>query len=153
MPKIEDIADDGLPELLGSFYMNARTVKRELYSVQSQKCMRASLNKYFKETRNIAIIKDPRFIQANSVFDGVKVQAKKEGKATKLIIDSDMKKLGQYFLQDFNIPPVNPKKFQQCVLFYLIYFTCRRGYVNIHAMTLDTYSIKVDEENKMCGTN
>ena len=106
MPKLEEIANDDLAELLGSFYLNVRTVKKELYSVQSQKCMRASLNRYFKDTRNIDIIKDLRFVQANSVFDNVKVKAKKQGKgvckSTKLIIDEDMKKLGQYFMPRFH---------------------------------------------------
>ena len=137
MPILEEICDADLPELLGSFFVNVRTIKtHELYLVQSQKCLRASLNRYFKETRNIDIINDLRFIQCNSLFDSLKVKAKKEGKgvckSTKLIVDSDMTKLGVYFLQDFKKPAVSPKKSQQCVLFYIIYFFCRRGRENLN---------------------
>ena len=52
-----------------------------------------------------------RFIQANSMFDGMKKKAKKTGRGVckpyKQIVDSDMTTLGQYFVQDFDQPPVN----------------------------------------------
>ena len=148
LPKLND-----LPEILGNFYLNMQTLSNELYSVQSQKCIRASLNRHFKQTRSIDIIQDLWFIEANEIFNGVKVLAKKSGKgvrkSTKMIIEDDMKRLGDYFLQDFNPgKPVNVKKLQQCVMFYVMYFFCRRGWENLHFMTLDWYKVKTDSNRK-----
>ena len=149
---LEEILDQELPDLLCDFYFSIRTKeKKDTYSVQSQKCIRASLNRYFKKVRGINIITDTRFIQANEVFDGCKAKAKKEGKGVRkrfeMITNEDMKQLGIYFQHEKDEAP-NPRKLQQCVMFYVIYFFCRRGQENLHDMTTTTYGIKTDEKGR-----
>ena len=77
---IEEIPTDELPEALDNFYLNIQTQEKNLYIVQSLKCIRVSLNHYFKSERGIDLIKDPRFIATNDKFDAVKVKSKKAGK-------------------------------------------------------------------------
>ena len=139
-PILEEILDSELPDILCDFYFSIRTkTGKETYSVQSQKCIQASLNCYFKSVRGINIITDPHFIQSNEVFDGCKAKAKKEGKGikkkTEPILPQDMLKLGKYFEQDFELAP-DQRKLQQCMMFYIIFFFCRRGQENLHDMTL-----------------
>ena len=80
---LEEILDADLPSLLKDFYFSMRTTNKETYSVQSQNCIRASLNRYFKKTRSMDIVSDKCFIKANEVFDGCKAKAKREGKGTR----------------------------------------------------------------------
>ena len=83
-PILEEDLDSELPDILCDFYFSIRTkTTKNTYSVQSQKCIRAGLNRYFKKTCGINIITDTRFIQANEVFDGCKAKAKKEGKGAR----------------------------------------------------------------------
>ena len=42
----------------------------------------------------------------------------------------------------------DPPKLKQCVMFYILYFFCRRGQENLHDMTKETYSIEVDVNGK-----
>ena len=73
------------------------------------------------------------------MFNAMKVKAKQEGrdfcKSTKRITDEHMKKLGVHFIQDLS-GVINVKKLQQCVMFYIIYYFCRRGCENIYLMRL-----------------
>lgn len=80
---IEEIPTDELPEALDNFYLNIQTQEKNLYIVQSLKCIRVSLNHYFKSERGIDLIKDPRFIATNDKFDAVKVKSKKAGKGVR----------------------------------------------------------------------
>ena len=95
LPKLEHTPDLDLPELLESFYANARTKKGEIYHTQTMKSMRSNLNRWFKEKRAINIIDDVQFTRANLIFKGMKVQAKKAGKgyrrSTPTIAPDDMR--------------------------------------------------------------
>ena len=85
------------------------------------------------------------------MYEGIKVKAKKEGKGvrqpTKSITAEDMITLGNYFIQNFE-GYVNPRKLQQCVMFYIIYFFCHRGQENLPKMTLQTYAVRMDPQGK-----
>ena len=149
---LEEILDSDLPDILSDFYCSIRTKSdKETYSVQSQKCIRVSSNRYFKSVRGINIITDTQFIQANETFDGCKAKAKKEGKGvkkkTEKISEEDMLKLSKYFSTK-SLTGLDPRKLQQCVMFYVIYFFCQRGQENLKDMTLDTYSITQDEKGR-----
>lgn len=65
------------------------------------------------------------------------------------IPDEDMLKLGNYFCQEINDPTaiLSPKKLQEAVMFFLMYFTCCRGRENIHSMTPNSYEVKTDENS------
>ena len=78
---------------------------------------------------------------SQSVFDGVEVQAKKEGKgivrSTPHISLDDLALIGACFYVDHVSTP-HPKKLQQAVLFYIMYFFCQRGQENLYHMKKNT---------------
>ena len=59
---IEAVATDEFPQILADFYSDVQTQEKELYTIQSLKCMRASFNRYFKAERGTDIIQDPHFM-------------------------------------------------------------------------------------------
>ncbi len=75
-PNIEKITDADVPEMLLSFYTNVQREDGELYKLQTLKCIRASINCYMKETRNLDIIQDHKFIKANEMFCAMTVETK-----------------------------------------------------------------------------
>ena len=78
-----------------------------------------------------------------------KSKAKKEGKGwrkpTERILNDDMTCLGVYFMQDMDVD-ISPKKIQQCLMFYIIYYFCRCGRENLSTMKLNTYVVCTDEK-------
>lgn len=89
------------------------------------------------------------FFSLNSL--GVKVLAKKQGRGSvkhkNPVSPPDMEKLGKYFMQPY-IPEnprvgqsIDPSKLQYCVLFYCLYYLCRRGRENLYPMTKTTFAI------------
>ena len=38
----------------------------------------------------------------------------------------------------------SPKKLQQCMIFYIIYFFCQRGRENLYQMTWDMFKVYID---------
>ncbi len=89
--------------------------------------MSAGINRHIKETRGIDIVSDPHFMRANEMFDGVKVEAKNQGKAItvlkKVIRNPDMQLITEYFRYSHRMNP-DPKLLQECVIFNIIYFFC-----------------------------
>ena len=76
----DEFTNAELPNLLVRFYLDLRKSDCELYKLQSLKCIRAGINRHTNETRNLDIIADPSFSQANEVFKGVSVKTKSAGK-------------------------------------------------------------------------
>ena len=148
--EIEEIDDLDLPKVLGKFYTDVRTKKNgEQYKTSSFKVLRAGLNRYFKRTRNIDIVSDQRFVNANLLFDGVQVNAKKKGKgvtkSTQQISSEDMTRIGCYFDVDHMKQP-QPKILRECIQFYIMYFFCRWGQENLYEMTVDHFKINIDSD-------
>ena len=56
-PNIDDISDLDLGEVLSDFYCSVQPQKKNDYSVQSLKCLRAALNRHFRTVRGINIVK------------------------------------------------------------------------------------------------
>ena len=142
---IANTSDADLPSVLEDFYVNARTKKtHERYHTQSLKCLRAGLNRFFQETRNINIINDPPYMKCNMMFRGIQVQAKKEGKgacrSTPVIKDEDMTTLAKFFNHDQVTNP-SPRLLQRNVIFNIIYYFCRRGQENLHDMTVNWFEV------------
>ena len=145
LPNIENTTDNELPSVLEDFYVNARTKKtHERYHTQSLKCLRSALNRFFQETRQINIINDPPYLQANMMFKGVQVQAKNEGKgarrSTPVIKEEDMATLARFFTHDQVTSP-QPCLLQRNVIFNIIYYFCCRGQENLYEMTLDWFDV------------
>ena len=80
---IDDIPTQDLDRILFEFYSSIQPQKKDDYSVQTLKCIRAGLNRYFRTTRGIDIAKDSMFVKANEMLKAVQVDAKKKGLGVK----------------------------------------------------------------------
>ena len=164
-----NIPDDQLPNILTKFYTDTRSsLTGERFKTGSLKVIRAGLNRHFKVTRSIDIVADEPFRRADLVFEGVQVKAKKEGKGmtkpTPHISPEDLGWLGEYFYVDHVTSP-HPKKLQQTVVFYIMYFFCKRGQENLYVMKKNLFEVvietdgseyvrqAVDEKDKNHGIN
>ena len=146
LPDVDAISAIDLPEILFHFYALVKPQKSEKYATQSLKCIRAALNRWFKAEKGIDIIKDHGFVRSNEIFKGVLVDARKFGrpkKSTPKITEIDLERIGEYFLHDYMNNP-SPKKLQQQLIFYILYFFCRRGRENLYDMTQDTFELVTD---------
>ena len=143
LPDVSDISDGELPNVLFEFYSSVRPRNSEKYATQSLKCIRAALNRHFRQERGLDIIKDLSFIRTNEMFKGVLVDARKTGKpkrSTPKITQIDLERIGEYFNHDY-MNNASPKKLQQNMIFFVLYFFCRRGRENLYEMTLDTFEL------------
>lgn len=149
MKPLCDTTDEELPNVLYHFYTNLRKAKGGEYKLQSLKCIRAGLNRYMKEERNLDIIKDVKFAKTNEMFKAVTTKARKKGlgftKNTPPIEPDDMALLSQHFDHDFMNQP-SPRLLQKAVLFNIIYYFCRRGRQNIHGFTQDVFELSTDPD-------
>ena len=155
MPKVKDISDSDLSQMLTGFYTAIK--KKKLndnedigeYKNGSLKCMREALNRYFKEHRSIDIISNPAFIKTNEMFKGVTAMGKMEGHGKidsyPAIKEADLKALSSYFENNMIAPP-NAANLQEMVLFNLIYYGGHRGHENLHKMTPKTFGIFSDAD-------
>ena len=147
--ELEAILTEDLPDILLNFYLAVRPKGAGNYANQSMKCIRAALNRYFKAERGIDIIKNELFVKTNEMFRGVLVHEKKIGKGVTKSIPKikpcDFQKIGQYFDHDYmNFP--NPKKLQENMIFFTIYYFCRRGRENLYEMTTDTFQLVTETD-------
>lgn len=162
LPKVDDIELSDLPRILEKFYAEVRkkeitanpetgpTDNDKLYKNTTLKAIRAALGRYFKEKRSIDIMSNEAFIRSNQVFEGVLKVNKEKGKGFILskppIEDIDLAKLTKYF-QDGMAGPPNPVLLQECCLFYIVMYMCRRGRENLRNMTVETFKFATDPED------
>ena len=147
LPQVDDLSEQELANALFKFYPAIKPIKDtgEPYTVQTLKCMRAGLSHYFRTQKGIDIIEGEKFVKANEIFKGMCVVSKKSGKAVKKsyppITEIDMECISEYFNYDHMHSP-DPKCLQRHLLFYIVYFFCRRGRENLYAMRQDTFALK-----------
>ena len=72
------------------------------------------------------------------------VDSKKHGKGVRRSYPKfsqiDMERIAEYFNHDYlNLP--DPKKLQRNMIFFVIYYFCRRGRENLYGMTQDTFKL------------
>lgn len=151
-PKIEEIETQSLPDILTAFYTELRKKDGEgEYKTSTLKCIRAAINRYFKEERSLDILKDGRFVRSNEMFKGVTRLAKKEGRgeveSRPPIEPEDLSKIAAYFSANLAGPP-NAKHLQEIVLFHIIYYMGRRGRQNLRGMQKDTFAVATDASGK-----
>lgn len=83
------------------------------------------------------------------MFKAVSCKARKDGlgstKSTPPIEPEDLPLITQYLVHDIMNYP-DPKKIQQCVLFNIIYYFCRRGRQNIYEFTVETFQMGTDPD-------
>ena len=121
--------------------------KKKNYKNTSMKAIRAALARYYHDKCSVDIISNEHFLRANAVFNGI-LQLNKESGLGNIVSKSEMSDLDMgiltnYFRNAMAGPP-NPKKLQDIVIFYILYYMCRRGRENLRGMTKETFQIKTD---------
>ena len=151
LPKLKDLGVLQLAEILENFYPSLRKVDGDDYKLQSIKCIRAGINRWTKENRNLDIIADVRFTKANEIFKGVSKIVREKGKgstkSTAVIAQEDLERLAIFFLHDVMNHP-DPRKIQKCMIFYIIYFFCHCGRENLYNMQPDQFEIGTDPDGR-----
>ena len=150
LPKVDDLQiNAGLDTILADFYASVQPQKKDDYSVQTLECIRSGLNRYFRQYKGVDIAKSPMFVKANEMLKAVQVDAKKKGlgvkHSTPPITDIDLERIAEYFCHDHVSVP-DARCLQQNMIFYIIYFFCRRGRENLYTMTKKTYKYMVDPD-------
>lgn len=162
LPAVEEITMEELPNVLEQFYSEVRkketkdnppseqATDERLYKNTTLKAIRGALARYFKESRSTDIISNERFIRANQIFEGVQRINKEKGLGSIIskppIDDSDLHRITDYFKCGMAGPP-NPTLLQECLLFYIVLYMCRRGQENLRDMTTDTFRAKKDPDD------
>ena len=143
MVNFDDILDDRstLARILYDFYATIKPQKSQDYSVQTLECIRSGLARHFRAITGVDIIKDTEFTKANEMFRAVTVHSEKKGKgvrnSTPTITPINMERIIEFFNYDHVTRP-DPKCLQKHLLFYIIYYFCRRGRENLYTMTKET---------------
>ncbi len=145
------ITDADLPNVMLNFYSDLCKTNGDIYKLNSLKGMHAGINRHMKETRGIDIVSDPCFLKANEMFDGIKVKAKKQGKAVtnskKVIRNRDMELISEYFSYNHHLKP-DAKLLQERIIFNILYFFCHRGRENLHKLMKEHFKVFTDEDGK-----
>ena len=117
----------------------------------TMKCIRAGINRYYKTSRSLDMISDPRFIQENEMFKGMARVGKDEGRGEinshSSILPEHFKKLSVYFKAKMARPP-NAVVLQEIVIFNVIYNMGCRGCENLRKMTFKTFDLAVDPSGR-----
>lgn len=152
LPALEDMETKDLPDMLENFYIELRKADCQgEYKTSTLKCIRAALNRYFKEERSLDILNDQRFIRCNEMFTGVTRKAKLEGRgeteSMPPIEPEDLQLISEYFQRNMD-GPANPQKLQEIVLFNIIYYMGRCRRQNLQPMTKATLQLAQDPDGK-----
>ena len=136
-----------LSKILQMFYFEIRKKDGKQYKKSAFRAIRSGIQRKIKDARNIDIVQDPFFTEANTAFAAQCVQLKKAGLAKidhkPIISEEDMRKLyggGAVF------GLCSPKPLQRKVFFEILYFFCRRGLENIRQLTKDSFIVKKDSD-------
>ena len=140
----EDMTKKELAQILGQFYVEARTKDGHPYTKSSMKAIRAGICRYTKQHMNIDIISEEEFSEANRIFFALAVHLKKTGKACTVhhpaIEDQDLKKLKDYFSDTLDTPLGLLHK----VFFDIMLHLCRRGRENLQDLKICDYKVNMD---------
>ena len=137
-----------LNDVLKMYYFDVRKVNGELYKTGAMKSMRHALNRHLNSMpfeRNIDLIKDPEFRDANLNFDAMLAKLKQEGYGETVhygaICDADLKLINSSLATSVDGPTGLFNKVQFDVRLYFF----RRGAENMHGMTKSHFVISKDE--------
>ena len=133
--------------ILRKFYVEARKKDGDFYKKSALTGIRFGINRHLQSVRrNIDIINDPEFNEANSIFKAQVVELKRRGKAdvtrTPDVSLDDLRKL--YFSHVFDTE--SAEGLVRKVFFDLMLLVCRRpGRENLRELKKDFYSIGVQK--------
>ena len=159
LPKPDEIEDADLPEILESFYTevqkksktkgNSSEQDEQTYKNSTMRTIRAAIARFYRDKRGLDIIGNEKFIRANAIFTGLQKINKKKGlgsiKRKEAVNDQDIKQIMEYFRVCI-VCDLNPRNLQNVLIFYILYYMCRRGRENLRSMKQFTFAIKTDPE-------
>ncbi len=140
--------NEELAVILHKFYSEVRKKDGSQYTKNSLCALRFGLNRYFKAHRNIDIIKDKAFDEANKAYEIECVNLKHIGldkpEHKPPISDADIKRLYECGL--FNTD--SPSTLQNKVFFEVMLYFCRQGRQNLRGLRKDDFVIKVNPQGQ-----
>ena len=144
----ESFTPEQLDEVLGHFYLGARTMQGKTYRGKSLSSLRYSLNRYLKappHMKRYDIIHDAPFHDSNESYKVAMQEAKAEGKGnirhTPVISENHRREL----YTSLHLNPNTPVGLANKVQFDVRLYFCRRANENMESMTKSTFCVKVDE--------
>jgi hypothetical protein len=143
---LEQMYDADMCSQLKSFYAAVRSQKGDLYSKKSMISIRYGIQKHFLKIKNIDVVNNDAFKQANLVFQAKLVKIKGEGKGASVhkppIEVDDIAIIYKSF--NLDIPTdLQSKVFVDVMLFY-----CNRGRENLRELTKTDFSLHGSGDNK-----
>ncbi|XP_069107107.1 uncharacterized protein [Argopecten irradians] len=148
---LTSVSAEDLAEILKHFYVAARPKsENELYHKNTLKNIRGAINRYFVDIgRNLDIVRDREFKQANGVLDGLLKQREKTGesKATahKPIIEPEhLHKIATYLSRASSSPII----LRHCVWYNLSVHFITRGMEFHHQLTPQSFEFHNDESGE-----
>ena len=144
LPEPDAIEMSELPDILETFYTEVQKKKNytvcgdsteeSSYKNTTMRTIRAALARFYREKKSIDIVSNEKFIRCNANFTGLQKINKKKGLGTinrkQLISEEDINKLMEYF-RVYIIADLNPQNLQNVLIFYILYYMCRRGRENL----------------------
>ncbi|XP_071784604.1 uncharacterized protein [Asterias amurensis] len=148
---ISAVEEYSLPELssfLRKFYAEVRTAKGNFYAKNSMEVWRFGLQRHFLKLRQIDIVKNKAFNDANLMFNSMMIKLlKHEGKVAvthkEPIHSEDMEKIQNSEALDQH----TPLGLQNKVFIDIMLHMCNRGRENLCEMGKDDFEIKTDATN------
>ena len=140
--KLSELSIDALAVLLKRFYAGARKADGRRYKVNAIKGIRFALQRYFANLRDIDIISDCEFKEANLCFENVLKLTKSEGYGDTThypeLEPEDLHKLYAGFNTN------TPEGLQDKVWFDITFHLIRRGRENMRSMKKTSFGVGTD---------
>ena len=140
---------DKLCTLLSDFYANVRSTTGKFYSRSSIVAIRHGINRHLKwKGKQIDIVKDTLFMQANRVFVSMLKKTREVGKGhidhKPVVTSSDLKKLYESDVFNTNTPHGLLHK----VWFELQLYFCRRGRENMRELKVTDFRVMLGDSGQ-----
>lgn len=144
-PRFEKLDKRALNNVLRKFYVEARKKNGDLYKKSALSCIRFGINRHLQYRRNVDILNDPEFVDANEVFKAQIVELKRLGKGevdhSTDITPADLQKLYSSGVLNTSTPEGLQKKAFFDVIMYL---PGKRNREKLREQTRDSYIVAQD---------
>ena len=153
--KFQHLEAHELAELLRRFYGEVRTKKKTEYSKQGLISLRSGIQRHIQGppyNRNINIISDREFKQANMVLTGRIKQNRADGhddtKHKSAIQPGDVRKM----YNTGTLSNYNPRALQNKVFFEVMLHFGRRAKEGLHDLKIDSFEFRTDDDGHVYAT-
>lgn len=143
----ETLSSEILDQTLKSFFLEARTVKGELYKKSSLISIRHGINRHLANSgRDVDIVKGLDFKSSQLAFKSMAVKLKESGKGGvdhfPPLESADLQRLYTYFESDCD----NPETMQEKVFVDIMLYFGRRGRENLRDLKIVDFWLTTDSE-------